>query len=62
VAGTTRHEGDVELIHAVAMGIAINCYILFMDFSTGRSGGPTENPGKLLHQAPAGINFKDRRS
>jgi hypothetical protein len=25
------------------MGIAINYYILFMDFSAGRSGGSTEN-------------------
>jgi hypothetical protein len=50
VAGTTPHEGDVELIPAVAMGIAINCYILFMNFSAGRSGGSTENPGKLLRR------------
>jgi hypothetical protein len=35
-------------INAVAMGIAINCYILFMDFSAGRLGGSTENPRKLL--------------
>jgi hypothetical protein len=56
VAGTTQHEGAVELLPAVApMGIAINCYILFMDFSAGRSGGSMENPGKLLHQAPGGL-------
>jgi hypothetical protein len=52
---TTRHEGDVDLIHAVAMGIAINCNILFMDFSAVRSGGSTGNPGKLLHEAPGGL-------
>jgi hypothetical protein len=47
VVGTTQHEGAVELIPAVApMGIAINYYILFVDFSVGRSGGSTENPGK----------------
>jgi hypothetical protein len=48
VVGTTQHEGAVELIPAVApMGIAINYFILFMDFSVGRSGGFRENPGKL---------------
>jgi hypothetical protein len=52
VAGTTQHEGLVELIHAVTMGIAINWYVLVIDFSVGRSGRSTENPGKLLHQAP----------
>jgi hypothetical protein len=59
VVGTTQHEGAVELIPAVApMGIAINYFILFMDFSVGRSGGFRENPGKtLLHQAPTGINL-----
>jgi hypothetical protein len=32
MAGTTRHEGDVELIHAVAMGmllIDISCLWIF---------------------------------
>jgi hypothetical protein len=43
-----QHEGLVELIPAVApMGIAINYFILFMDFSVGKSGGSTENPGKV---------------
>jgi hypothetical protein len=52
VAGTTQHKDVVELIHAVTMGIAINCYVLVIDFSAGRSNGSSENPGKLLHQAP----------
>jgi hypothetical protein len=55
VVGTPQDEGEVELTPAVAMGITINCYVLFMDFSAGRSGESTENPGKLLHQAPGGL-------
>jgi hypothetical protein len=47
VVGTTQHEGAVELIPVVTlMGIAINYFVLFMDFPAARSGGSTEKSGE----------------